>query len=254
MMNALINKFHQTERHFFSSISFTEKKQDHLIAYASGVDAAGLNPALVQNMQRMTFKHDLIICQDFYREHQLPWALVVPEYFQKNTAYLIEEQGIYVVDEGIAMLCLLEEWKPVSSSTDLVIKEMNHDLNQWSFPIIYGFESTPERMDVYTQRHLIALEKKRNFYHFSGFIGDEAVCSLTVSLLGAKYARLDDVATIPAHQGRGYATTLIHSCLDFLKNLQIEACFLEASTSGFSIYRKIGFKELFKNYYYELQA
>lgn len=251
-MTVLINAFHQTERNFFSAISFIENIYDNLIAYASGVEASGLNPAIIHTTNKANFTKDLINTQAFYIQQQLPWALLVPDYLQDNSAELIAEQNIHLVDEGVAMVCPLNNWRAPSSESTLNIQEMNQDLSAWSIPIIYGFESTPEKMSTYTQRHFETLGKIE-IYHFSGFIVDKAVCSLTVSLLGTQYARLDDVATIPAYQGRGYATELIQFTLNFLKKKQIETCFLEASTSGLSIYRKIGFKELFKNYYYEAQ-
>jgi GNAT superfamily N-acetyltransferase len=118
--------------------------------------------------------------------------------------------------KGVAMLCELSNWNVQSQESTLIIKEMNQDLSVWSIPITYGFESTPENMSIYTQRHHETLEQI-DIYHLSSFIADKAVCSLTVSLLGTQYARIDDVATLPAYQSRGYATQLIQFTLNFLK-------------------------------------
>ncbi|RUR07825.1 N-acetyltransferase [Legionella sp. km772] len=249
-MNVPIEAFHQSERNFFSAISVRAKKFENLTAYLSGVDASGLNPTMVHGVNKASFHQDLLNSQAFYIQQQVSTALIVPEYLQSKSSKLIKTQGLHLIDEGVAMVCCLTTWPVQPPESHLLIQAMNHDLSQWSIPLTAGFESTPEKTSVYVQRHRAALEKIE-LYHFSGFVAQQAVCSLTVSLLGKHYARIDDVATIPEHQGRGYATELIHYTLDFLKKKHIETCFLEASSSGLSIYQKIGFRELFKNYYYE---
>ena len=64
-------------------------------------------------------------------------------------------------------------------------------------------------------------------------------------------ARIDDVATIPEFQKKGYATKLMCEVLSFANKLNVKKCFLGASQDGLNIYKKIGFKELFTNHYYE---
>jgi ribosomal protein S18 acetylase RimI-like enzyme len=76
------------------------------------------------------------------------------------------------------------------------------------------------------------------------------VCSLTLSL-SENDARIDDVATMPEHQKQGHATNLIYAALQKAKQLNVSQCFLEASGSGFNLYKRIGFNTLFKNHYYE---
>jgi ribosomal protein S18 acetylase RimI-like enzyme len=248
-MNTLIHSFHQAENNFFSLISFKQHTGDNFIAYISGVQASGLNPIILHKNDKHTLKQELQTCYTFYSQEQVPWALIVPEYLQSNISDLLNEQAHWV-DEGMAMVLHLGQVSNPSTPSPLLIKQVDTQLDTWSIPLIHGFESTPERTGVYTQRHHDALQKTNALHHFSGFVQDEVVCSLSVSLNGA-YARIDDVATIPAHQGKGYATTLIHEVLDCLKELGVQICFLEASVSGLSIYKKIGFQELFKNHYFE---
>jgi ribosomal protein S18 acetylase RimI-like enzyme len=128
---------------------------------------------------------------------------------------------------------------------------MSDDLSTWSVPLIYGFESTPEITAVYTQRHQEALAKCHGMYHFSGFLKGEVVVSMTLTVKDS-YARIDDVATLPAFQRRGYASAMITYALLKAKELSIKTCFLEASDDGLNIYKRIGFQPLFMNYYYQL--
>ena len=116
--------------------------------------------------------------------------------------------------------------------------------------MLYGFESTIEIIDSYRKRHEIASQSGAKLYHFSGFIKNDPVCSLSLSLCGHN-VRIDDLATTPAYQRKGYATQLVHAAIDFAKTLNASKCFLEASADGLSLYQKIGFKELFINRHYQ---
>jgi ribosomal protein S18 acetylase RimI-like enzyme len=62
-------------------------------------------------------------------------------------------------------------------------------------------------------------------------------------------ARLDDIATMPSYQKQGHATSLIYTVLKKATQLNIRNCYLEASSSGLNVYKRIGFKPIFNNYY-----
>mgnify|MGYP002390541895 CR=1 FL=1 len=87
-------------------------------------------------------------------------------------------------------------------------------------------------------------------FHFSGYYEDQIVSSLTLST-DHYNARIDDVATSPAYQKLGFATTLIHEAILFARQRQIKDCFLEASDEGLGVYQRLGFKKLFTQRYYE---
>lgn len=245
------NAFHQAENNFFSMISDTHIDYGNLIAFATGVQASGLNPAFLLNPFDESLSTHLTACESFYIQKNLPWAFIVPEYFHDETMeHLTQHHQLTLADKGVAMTLSLKTLQIPPIMSSLKIRPMDADLSSWSLPLIYGFESTPEITEVYLKRHLLASRPENKLYHFSGFINNTIVCSLSLSV-SAKNARIDDVATMPAYQKKGYATGLIYAALKYLQELKIKTCFLEASTSGFNIYKRIGFTELFKNHYYE---
>ncbi|WP_131781520.1 GNAT family N-acetyltransferase [Legionella gresilensis] len=240
--------FHKLEHHFFALLSFEKMHLSCLDAFATGVKAPNLNPAIV-NPVNACFKKDLLNCISFYSQKNLPWSLILPDYLcNKDILSLIDAQKLLLVDKGVAMQSVLKPSNFVPSL--LEVREMKHELEVWSIPILHGFESTPNIMDVYTNQHRIATQTKNNIYHFTGFIKKTPVCSLTLSIYDNS-ARLDDIATMPAYQKKGYATELIHAALYQASRLGIKTCFLEAATSGLNVYKRIGFQPLFTNLYYE---
>jgi ribosomal protein S18 acetylase RimI-like enzyme len=249
-MNPITEAFHQTESNFFSAMSINKVAYDNLTAFATGVPVSNLNPAIV-NRVNDKFQINLDDCKSFYDSHKLPWTLIIPEYLSNNSLeHLLQSNDFNLNDEGVAMSLALEDIQPCTANTKLHIKAMENDLATWSIPLLHGFESVPAITDVYTRQHQIASNNSSNIYHLSGFIDDTVVCSLTLSTT-EQQARLDDIATMPNYQKQGFATSLIHAALEKAMQLRIRNCYLEASSSGLSVYKRIGFKPIFKNHYYE---
>lgn len=249
-MNKLFDTFHQAERNFFSMVSLKQLDCKNMSAFAIGVPTSSLNLLIVHDTNEL-FSSNLNTCEQFYTQQKLPWSLVLPEYlYSKELDQLLQDHGLKLDDKGTTMEIELTQVKAETQNPFITIKEMNHDLETWSIPLLHGFKSTPEMICNYTERHQLATKKSNDLYHFSGFVNDKAVTSLTLSLSG-KYARLDDIATIPEYQKQGYASLLIHKALEHAAQLNATTCFLEASMSGLSVYKRMGFQELFMNYYYE---
>lgn len=241
--------FHQAERNFFSMISFAQSDYENLIAYASGVHAPNLNPALITQVDESLIDN-IKECKAFYTNNRLPWALVLPDYLYNNALeQLLHTEQFTLDDKGITMSLDLRTIHFPTQTSKLQIKETSKDLRTWSIPLTYAFESTPEITNIYVTRHSQAQKPGVTLFHYSGFIDNTVVCSLSLSV-AENYARIDDVATMPAHQNKGYATELIYHALQELQPYGVETCFLEASMDGWSIYKRIGFQELFQNYYY----
>ena len=212
-----------------------------------------MNPAIIKQRDN-TILQDIQACSAFYEKQNLPWALVLPEYlYDESINQMILSQSLCLMGKGVAMSIMLDTVKTLPPSSPLIIKIMNNDLSTWSIPPLLGFESTQEIIGAYTTQHQLALDAGATLYHLSGFIDDQIISSLTLSLTD-DYARIDDVSTIPTHQKKGYATALMKEAVKYAKQLKARTCFLEASDAGLSIYQQIGFSELFKNCYYEIQG
>lgn len=252
-MKDKFSAFHKAETNFFSRVCNEQVNYDNLTAFATGVQASSLNPAIVTKIDAQ-FSENINLCQNFYGQRKLPWTLVIPDYLHTATTNnLLPKQAFILTGKGVAMAVDLEKMTFLANSSPLIIKLMADDLQQWSIPLIDAFESTSEVTGVYTARHEIASQSTEKLLHFSGFINEMIVCSLTLSLCG-NTARLDDVATLPTYQKKGYATQLIYAALVHAQRLTITHCFLEASDSGLGLYQRMGFESLFRNHYYELDV
>jgi GNAT superfamily N-acetyltransferase len=252
-MQKLLHDFHDMERRFFSLISLNCLDYQTITAFETGVLATGLNPAFVTKIDEK-FLHDLAHCRSCFAQNNLPWALIVSE----HTPIFSEQdnplpQDYELTDTGVGMALDLVANSLNTPDNQLEFKEMNKDLHTWSIPLIHRFQSTPEITHVYTLRHDEALKKSCDIHHFSGFFAKEAVVSITLTVK-ENLARIDDLATLPRFQKRGFASALLAYTLQKALDLKVQTCFLEASTAGLNLYKRIGFQPLFTNHYYELSA
>ncbi|MCP0913403.1 MULTISPECIES: GNAT family N-acetyltransferase [Legionella] len=249
-MNDLIQQFNHITDHFFSQVSTCKINYGEFISFTTGVQASGLNPVFVRNISSR-FLDILKSCEIYYMQKGLPWALLLPESLSspelKNS---LKHHGFSLVDKGIVMSCDLTGLTLKTPSPPLHMTNMEKRLEEWGLPILEGFASTEDNMKLYIKRHLTATQRSKGIWHFSAFINGQIVSSLTLTATD-EHARLDDVATIPYYQKRGYASGLITLALQHAHDMGVKTCFLEASLAGYGLYKRLGFKEIFNNYYYE---
>lgn len=153
------------------------------------------------------------------------------------------------VNEGIAMFIRLGKYTFPPFSTALQVKDMRGHLGIWSIPLIHGFNIGPKVTEIYSPRYQPASEAKDKIYHYTGFVEGKPTCSLSLSLSGNR-ARLDDIATLPSAQRKGYATQLIYTALRVAQHRNAYYCFLYASPIGLNLYKRIGFQPLYIQRYY----
>ncbi len=249
-MHHQVQAFHLAEANFFNMISVDRMQTDHLRAFATGVQAPTLNHAVVYHVDD-DFQKSLQSCCDFYANKHVPWEIGISDENYHDLGAILHQHGFVEVDTGVAMALLLQDLKVDTTPVALEMRDMQDSLDEWSIPVTLGFESTPEKMKPYIFRHQVAVKGNHPIMHFSGFVDNQAICSLTLTFCDDN-ARIDDVATIPQYQRKGYATQLLVSAIHHAKSLGSQSCFLEASNDGLSVYQHIGFKALFQNHYYEV--
>lgn len=245
--------FYQAEDYFFSAIS---KKclasSDQIKVYLTGVNAESLNLLILkENLKNPPIS--LLPYGQIFLEQELPWSIVIPEnYSQKSLEEILKTLDFSPEgnsENAVAMFIDLKQLPSLQKPKLSSIKNMDNNLDEWMYPSIEAFASTYEITNQYKKNHERALANKAQFWHFSFYVDKTPVSSLTLSLHN-DLARIDDLGTLPSYQKQGFATELVHFALEQAKNLKANYCFLEASESGLSLYKKIGFKSLFKRQYF----
>ncbi|EPL08723.1 GNAT family N-acetyltransferase [Pseudomonas sp. CF161] len=243
---SVIELYHQAEDDFFVAISQLYRQfGSSLSAYCTGVEASSLNLLLVKQADP-ELASQLAQGIDFLQRTQMPFCVVVRDTLVAQVHEQLQQQQLLASDQTTCMHLDLTTWQAAGTAPGQVdIRCTDQHLEDWSRPVASAFESGEEGIGQYLARHRAALAAGRSLRHFSLYVEQVPVCSLTLSL-GPGVARLDDIGTQREYQHRGYASALIQHALAYAKVEGARCCVLEASIDGLSIYRRAGFATLFE--------
>lgn len=242
---SLIAAYHQAEDYFFTSISqATQHFKNYASAYLTGVEAGSLNLLIIKQPDG-----DIgTVLKDgvrFFEDAGLPFIVLLPEDAASKLANQLNTEGLTAAYNTVAMQLSMKNFMLKNSHSDVFeIRCTNECLSEWALPLESAFESNPTLMMQYRLRHQAAIDYQKQFSHFSLYVKNHPVCSLTLSVNNG-LARLDDIGTDIEFQGRGYASALIQHTLELVAASTVSHCFLDASSQGASLYRRTGFSTLF---------
>jgi len=246
MDNCVVTLFNQSEDYFFQSIARRVRNFDGLAsAYSSDIKGEPQN-SLVIRAEAPSLKVLLNDAGDFFSLTDTPWCIAMRDILVNQAVETIfNAYGFKSADVSVAMVLQLDKMLSVEPN-NAQVKNMDTNLGQWAIPL-KAYPATSDEVNFqYGKSHELALKRKRNLNHLSLFDHNQIISSLTLSW-NNDWARIDDVATLPEYQGKGYATKLMKYGIRLAFKKGARVCFLEASPKGLSIYQKLGFIELFKN-------
>ncbi|MEG0280862.1 MAG: GNAT family N-acetyltransferase [Morganella sp. (in: enterobacteria)] len=249
-----------TERHFWRSIaqSYTDIS-GYAQCYLTPLPVPVFNYIYLQSGAGET---ELAQAQIVFDNGSKPHCLVAEKTVSERLHLQIMADGYEADGETSAMQLRLDEW--FSSSTlpqSCEILEVNNNLPLWATPLEAAFptddgddDGTDDMPDFsiisdYISYHQRAMEKGTELHHFVLMYNNEPVSCMTLSILD-NAARIDDLGTIPAFQGKGFASLLLVNALTMCRTRGVSDCYLEASSEGLGLYKKHGFRTLFEYCFY----
>ncbi|MEQ1975742.1 GNAT family N-acetyltransferase [Xenorhabdus sp. SGI240] len=247
-LSAAVWDHHQIEDYFFSSISqMSQHISESVRAYVTGVETNSLNFLLVIDVNEQTagdLQRGIRLLEE---KTYVPFAIVAVEPDSQILA-VIQQTGFVLDADSIttAMQLDLVDWQMHNVSVmEYDVRCVDLCLDDWAIPIESAFETDDAISEQYQKCHQAALDAGKNLQHYTLYIDELPVCSLTLSRLN-NFVRLDDISTVMGKQRRGYAFALINHVLNKAKQDSATACYLDASRDGNGLYRRIGFKPLFE--------
>lgn len=232
--------FHAINNYFWTAISrkiYDYNGQAH--AYITRVQNPFLNPLIVKDAKCVEQAINTI------RKENTAFVVEVPQDILTDALEnLLHRNNFTLSETTIVMYIDLSTYEMIP--TKETIKNVDDALQDWVSPLTEAYESTQDISDQYKNAHQKALDNAFNLQHFSLYVNNMPVASLTLSILDDN-AKIDDVGTLPAYQRKGYATQLIHHALNEAKKSGVRYCFLVASQKGLPVYANMGFKVLFES-------
>ncbi|HHR5881180.1 TPA: GNAT family N-acetyltransferase [Providencia alcalifaciens] len=250
--------FYSLEDIFWSAICLkTHHVEPNTLAYFTELKTPAFNYIYLRSGATTT---GFEAANTLFQQQSKPYILVVHTDELPKFSNYIQKYGL--IDDGESTAMVFELTENESKTENRLpdgyhIKLSNHNLSDWSKPLITAFPVVNELdndndesiIDEYIRYHQRALDKKINIMHFVLFNQQAPVSSLTLTLHN-DIARLDDIGTDIEFQRQGFATALIKHVLQICHQHKIKQCYLEASSDGLSVYQKLGFKSIFKYHSY----
>ncbi|EPU0814234.1 GNAT family N-acetyltransferase [Morganella morganii] len=246
-----------TERHFWRNIAQTViTVSDRAECYLTPLPVPVFNYIY---LQAGADKNEFTQAQQAFSVHHKPHCLVAEKSAAEALHPQIQAAGYEADGETSAMHLNIDEWQPSSVlPAGCEIREVNAQLALWAEPLEAAFPADEEDgeetaqfsiISDYISYHQRAMANGTELHHTVLLCDGKPVSCITLSL--SEYgARIDDLGTMPAHQGNGYATLLLDHALTLCRKRGLRDCYLEASSEGLSLYQKLGFRTLFDYLFY----
>uniref|UniRef100_UPI002B062129 GNAT family N-acetyltransferase n=2 Tax=Enterobacterales TaxID=91347 RepID=UPI002B062129 len=203
-----------TERHFWRSIAQDViTVSDRAECYLTSLPVPVFNYIYLQaGADNAEFSQ----AQQLFTACHKPHCLVTEKSVAEALHPQIMAAGYEADGETRAMHLCIEEWQPSSVlPAGCEIREVNDQLSLWAEPLDAAFpageddEEAPDFSIVsdYIRYHQRAMANGTELHHAVLLCQGKPVSCITLSL--SEYgARIDDLGTVPAYQGNGYATLL----------------------------------------------
>lgn len=252
-----LQNYRATERHFWRSIAQDViTVSDRAECYLTPLPVPVFNYIY---LQAGADSNEFSLAQQPFMPHHKPHCLVAEKSAAETLHPQIMAAGYEADGETSAMHLSVDEWLPSSVlPAGCEIREVNEQLSLWAEPLEAAFpagendgEDAPDFSIVsdYISYHQRAMANGAELYHAVLLCQGKPVSCITLSL--SEYgARIDDLGTVPAYQGKGCATLLLDYALTLCRTRGIRDCYLEASSEGLSLYQKLGFRTLFNYLFY----
>lgn len=245
-----ITQYYHLEQLFWQAISQESQViSSDAFCYASRVPGCAFNFLFLhENATSDELKAGIAFFQARNLSHLIALhEKALPSLSTELACHSLEDDGMTT---AMALNMITAPREPILPLGTLV-KCVNNNLACWSQPLLTAFaheeEPNPALVAAYQDSHSKALEKGIKLQHFVLQVDERCLCSVTLSISGES-ARIDDLGTDRYYQRRGFASLLLNHVLHYAYQQGVRQCYLEASSDGLQLYRRLGFIPLF-NYH-----
>lgn len=237
MHNNIVQKGINAILDFYRTLAIDEKNFSQATAFATGMNSPFLNVLFDLRTERMNSAELIHAADQFFQMHQVPYGwFIIPATAEHD----LTQHGFTLCEEAPAMYFDLQNSLPESNAEFITIEEANDDLKKWIQPIKDGFE-VPEEDDAYRQLNAAILQRGvKKLRHFIAYFQNELAAAGTL-FLSDDAVMIHNVATKKIYKNRGLGTAITLHMMNIAKELGYQHCYLDASESAFSLYKKIGF-------------
>jgi ribosomal protein S18 acetylase RimI-like enzyme len=187
------------------------------------------------------------------------WWQVLPSCKPPHLASLLQAKGLVKTESRPVMtldLAVLEREGALPSNVRIERVGDMATLHDWFLASVSGFEASVQTEQVYFDAYAASgFSLDAPFQHYVGYLNRKPLTSSTL-LLAAGLAGIYDVSTEPAARRQGLGRAITMAALMDARSRGYRYAVLQSSDEGYTLYRSIGFNELYReeNYLWQRSA
>jgi len=169
---------------------------------------------------------------------------VSPYSYPKNLNNLLENYGFILENKWKAMAIDIKKMPYIFDIPEgMQIKKISdlEELKKWSHILVESFQFS-KVIDSYKKYFINAGLDDINFDYYLGFFNGKPVAT-SIFFKGQGAAGIFYIGTVEEARGHGIAQAMVYYILNKSKIHGYRFCVLQASEMGYTLYKKIGFKE-----------
>lgn len=254
-MAELVHNAHKTLEYFLWALSKQIFEDRGVTAFAPCLRDPNLNFALQSGEIKGRIEDLLTNVSTFYKAWGIPWYWTLnPTRDQTAIKKALSACGYTCVETYPTLIAFLDKLPDTKNLNNFTIKEVGEDkLSEWLTPLQAAFATTEKSTQLYQEAHLHALRKHAALRHFVAYVDEKPVSASTLSL-SSYGARLDDLGTAPRYQRQGFGSAMTLHQMKIAKTLGYEWVCLDTSRQGVSLYKSLGFQDLYQNALYQKES
>lgn len=215
-----------------------------------------LNLVVHANFEEQDADEKIKAILDFYKQRYVAWTWVVgPATRPVNLPQHLERHGFAYLEEYPSFY--LDLTKPITARRldkfDIREAGPEDQLREWIKPISEGFPSSDRGEGFREVNADLPHGKGTSLRHFMIYLRNQVVAAGTL-YVGSEAVMIHNVATKTSVRKQGFGTALTLYAMLEAKRLGFKHCFLDSTTSGFNLYRHLGYKVFAANQVYALKS
>jgi ribosomal protein S18 acetylase RimI-like enzyme len=250
----LENTLYGIEDRFSSSINLKQQEFKCSIAYIGGIEEAKFN-VLLQRQHHPQPELLINSVKEYFKKNSISsWVYVVPSTLDMPLLQRALKGHNLVFDES-ATAMYYPLGTPIKNIAEpenpLIIQHADINKHGWHKILRDAFGGTELTTAQYAQA-LDRAKAKVDMQHFLGTLNGEPIAAITLTFANGS-VRVDNVATVPGHQQLGYGSQMVQFGINLAHAREFKYCFLDASSNGLNVYKRLGFCEIFTYHIYKYE-
>lgn len=235
---------HAAEIAFCKAMATDELQCEGLVAVTIGLKDPILNVVIDTQVNEKTIQQKIAQVFEFFKQHDVAWTWIVDPLVQPtNLIHYLEQHGLTSLDQFPSLYFDLTKPFPENPPLRFDIREapQEDDLSAWITPVAESFPTSDQGEGFRKLAAKLPHGVGTPFRHYMAY-QDNNIAAAGTLFVGTDSVMIHNLATKPGARNQGLATALTLHAMQEGKRLGYQHCFLDSSTSGLNLYRRIGFQ------------